>query len=58
MYNVYVSSNYKRTLWFKNRVWNKNIKFSTKNTNLIKAHLNLFNNLFESSETPLVGIKF
>ena len=37
MYNIYVSSNYKRTLWFKNKVWNKNIKLSIKNTNLIKA---------------------
>ena len=26
MYNIYVSSNYKRTLWFKNKVWNKKIK--------------------------------
>ena len=27
MYSVYVGSNYKRTLWFKNKVWNKNIKY-------------------------------
>ena len=35
MYNIYVSSNYKRTLRF------KNIKLSTKTTNLIKACTNL-----------------
>ena len=26
MYNIFVRYNYKRTLWFKNKVWNKNIK--------------------------------
>ena len=25
MYNIYVSCNYKQTLWLKNKVWNKNI---------------------------------
>ena len=41
MYNIYVSSNYKQTLCFKNKVLNKNIKMSTKTTNLIKACTNL-----------------
>ena len=40
-----MSSNYKRTLTFKNKVWNKNIKLSTKTTNLIKACTNLKNAL-------------
>ena len=69
MYNICVRCNYKQTLWFKNKVWNKNIKLSTKTTNLIKACTNLkkaskIDNFFlkkhkfESSEMPLVGIKF
>ena len=41
MYSVYVGSNYKLTLWFQNKVWDKNIKLSTKNTNLIKVGTNL-----------------
>ena len=41
MHNIYVSSIYKRTLWFKNKVWNKNIKLSTKTTKLIKKYTDL-----------------
>ena len=41
MFSIYVSSNYKRTLWFKNKVWSKNIKLSTKTANLIKVYTNL-----------------
>ena len=37
MYNNYVRCNYKRTLWFINKVLNKNMKLSTKTKNLIKT---------------------
>ena len=40
MYNIYVRCNYKLTLWFKSKVFNKkhkNIKLSTKIKNLIKT---------------------
>ena len=44
MYSVNLGSNYKWTLWFKNKVWEKKhkiIKLSTKKTNLIKVGTNL-----------------
>ena len=39
MYKVYMGSKYKRTLWFKNKVWNKNIKYKVvyKNYKLNKS---------------------
>ena len=43
MYNIYVRCNFKRTLIFENKVWNKYMKkmLSTKTKNLIKACTNL-----------------
>ena len=41
MYQIYVRCNYKRTLWFKSKVFNKKneyIKLSTKTKNLIKTY--------------------
>ena len=41
MYNTYVRCNFKRTLWFKRKFFNKNIKLSTKTKSFIKTCTNL-----------------
>ena len=57
MYNIYVSCNYKRTLQFKNQIWNKNKKMSTKPTNLIEASTNLKKDLKIGKQTELFKVE-
>ena len=56
MYNMYVGCNFKISFRFKSEVLNKKHKI-IKFENFIDS-VDLFLNLFESSETPLVQIKF